>query len=186
MSFVKRLLGQAVVLIGALSAVAGAAEAQVKGKAPSPSPVIDRGPSNVDLVNKALKPGASDPNVPLLIPISLPPRVAKLMRPACLQFSVGKSRAEGCWDCAYRFPSSANLSRLPLHLVSANRWRLALWKGVLGGLLLSRHRSPSSRPVLAAFLASHKLWCVYFPSELVTTRPRRRLSGFDKNEGKIS
>jgi hypothetical protein len=65
MSFVKRLLGQAVVLIGALSAVAGAAEAQVKGKAPSPSPVIDRGPSNVDLVNKALKPGASDPNVPL-------------------------------------------------------------------------------------------------------------------------
>jgi hypothetical protein len=39
--------------------------AQAKGKAPAPSPAIERGPSNVDLVNKALNPGAPDPDVPL-------------------------------------------------------------------------------------------------------------------------
>ena len=39
--------------------------AQAKTKAPAPSPATERGPSNVDLVNKALKPGASDPDVPL-------------------------------------------------------------------------------------------------------------------------
>ncbi len=39
--------------------------AQVKSKTPAPSPAIDHGPSNVDLVNKALNPGTSDPDVPL-------------------------------------------------------------------------------------------------------------------------
>ena len=36
-----------------------------KGKAPAPSPAAERGPSNVELVNRALNPGASDPDVPL-------------------------------------------------------------------------------------------------------------------------
>src|ERR1700754_2855614 len=39
--------------------------AQAKTKAPAPTPATERGPSNVDLINKALKPGASDPDVPL-------------------------------------------------------------------------------------------------------------------------
>lgn len=39
--------------------------AQAKGKTPAPTPATERGPSNVDLVNKALNPGASDPDVPL-------------------------------------------------------------------------------------------------------------------------
>ena len=36
-----------------------------KAKAPAPTPAAERGPSNVELVNKALNPGASDPDVPL-------------------------------------------------------------------------------------------------------------------------
>jgi len=40
-------------------------QAQAKTKSPAPTPAVERGPSNVDLVNKALKPGASDPDVPL-------------------------------------------------------------------------------------------------------------------------
>jgi len=40
--------------------------AQAKGKTPAPSPATEpRAPSNVDLVNKALNPGAPDPDVPL-------------------------------------------------------------------------------------------------------------------------
>ena len=39
--------------------------AQAKGKTPAPTPAAERGPSNVELVNKALNPGASDPDVPL-------------------------------------------------------------------------------------------------------------------------
>jgi hypothetical protein len=38
---------------------------QAKTKAPLPTPIIERTPSNVEIVNKALNPGASDPNVPL-------------------------------------------------------------------------------------------------------------------------
>jgi hypothetical protein len=65
MSFVKGLTGWTVVLVGA-TAITGAASAQSKTKAPAPTPVIDRGPSNVDLVNKALNPGrSSNPDVPL-------------------------------------------------------------------------------------------------------------------------
>jgi len=32
---------------------------------PAPTPAAERAPSNIDLVNKALNPGASDPDVPL-------------------------------------------------------------------------------------------------------------------------
>ena len=39
--------------------------AQAKTKAPLPTPIVGRAPSNVEIVNKALNPGASDPNVPL-------------------------------------------------------------------------------------------------------------------------
>jgi hypothetical protein len=38
---------------------------QAKTKAPLPTPMVERTPSNVEIVNKALNPGASDPNVPL-------------------------------------------------------------------------------------------------------------------------
>ena len=39
--------------------------AQAKTKAPLPTPMVERSPTNVEIVNKALNPGASDPNVPL-------------------------------------------------------------------------------------------------------------------------
>ena len=38
---------------------------QAKTKAPLPTPIVERTPSNVEIVNKAINPGASDPNVPL-------------------------------------------------------------------------------------------------------------------------
>src|SRR5258708_15403576 len=38
---------------------------QAKTKAPLPTPMVERTPSNVEIVNKALNPRASDPNVPL-------------------------------------------------------------------------------------------------------------------------
>lgn len=39
--------------------------AQLKGKAPAGTTVVENAPSNVDLINKALNPGASNPDVPL-------------------------------------------------------------------------------------------------------------------------
>ena len=44
---------------------AAACLVQAKIKAPLPTPIVERTPSNVEIVNKALNPGASDPNVPL-------------------------------------------------------------------------------------------------------------------------
>jgi hypothetical protein len=41
------------------------ATVQAKTKAPLPTPMVERTPTNVEIVNKALNPGASDPNVPL-------------------------------------------------------------------------------------------------------------------------
>jgi hypothetical protein len=38
---------------------------QTKTKTPLPTPMAERTPSTVEIVNKALNPGASDPNVPL-------------------------------------------------------------------------------------------------------------------------
>ena len=52
-------------IVGAGFVPAAAGLAQSRVKAPAPTPAVERGPSNVDLVNKALKPGASDPDVPL-------------------------------------------------------------------------------------------------------------------------
>jgi hypothetical protein len=34
-------------------------------KKPLPTPIVERSPTNVEIVNKAINPGASDPNVPL-------------------------------------------------------------------------------------------------------------------------
>ena len=76
MGFAKGLIRDlaAIVLLGMAAATSpGFAQAtkerpqvaQAKGKAPAPTPATERGPSNVDLVNKALNPGASDPDVPL-------------------------------------------------------------------------------------------------------------------------
>ena len=52
------------VLLGTLGIVNGPAGPQVK-ETPAPSPAIARGPSGVDVVNKALNPGPSKPDVPL-------------------------------------------------------------------------------------------------------------------------
>lgn len=58
-------------LVGAgLLAAPGAAGAwdqlaQAKTKALLPSPAVQRAPTDVEIVNKAINPGASDPNVPL-------------------------------------------------------------------------------------------------------------------------
>lgn len=83
MSLLKRLIGGWVLVVGLTTAVAAAPiaqeassgrgatvvkplrEAQARAKTPSPTPAVERGPSNVDLVNKALKPGASNPDVPM-------------------------------------------------------------------------------------------------------------------------
>jgi hypothetical protein len=77
MSFVKGLikgLGVSTAVAVAAFAVPGVAQttkerpqimAQAKTKVPAPTPATERGPSNVELVNKALNPGASDPDVPL-------------------------------------------------------------------------------------------------------------------------
>jgi hypothetical protein len=71
--FKKRLSGWAILgaLVGggllAAPGVAGAWDqlAQAKTKAPLPTPAVQRAPTNVEIVNKAINPGASDPNVPL-------------------------------------------------------------------------------------------------------------------------
>ena len=39
--------------------------AQTKTKAPQPTPMVEHSPTNVEIVNKTINPGASDPNVPL-------------------------------------------------------------------------------------------------------------------------
>jgi len=68
MGFVKGLIrGLALFAALGMAAVAspGFAQTTKQTKAPAPTPANERGPSNVDLVNKALNPGASDPDVPL-------------------------------------------------------------------------------------------------------------------------
>jgi len=79
MSFVKGLIrgfGVSTAVAAAAFAAPGFAQAtkerpqvmvQAKTKAPmpAPTPAPERGPSNVELVNNALNPGASDPDVPL-------------------------------------------------------------------------------------------------------------------------
>src|SRR5215213_5252249 len=49
----------------AAAANPGFAQTTKQAKTPAPTPAAERGPSNVELVNKALNPGASDPDVPL-------------------------------------------------------------------------------------------------------------------------
>jgi hypothetical protein len=75
MSFAKGLLTSAAVIAFSVAGPAIAQDgstyktqqqlAQGKGKAPTASVVVDNGPSNVDRINKALNPGASNPDVPL-------------------------------------------------------------------------------------------------------------------------
>jgi hypothetical protein len=68
MSFGKGLI-RGVALFAALGMAAAAspgfAQTTKQTKAPAPTPATERGLSNIDLVNKALNPGASDPDVPL-------------------------------------------------------------------------------------------------------------------------
>ena len=68
MGFLKGLNRRLAVLVAfGMVTVAGSGFAQTtkQAKAPAPTPAAERGPSNVDLVNKALNPGASNPDVPL-------------------------------------------------------------------------------------------------------------------------
>jgi hypothetical protein len=68
MGFVKGLnRGLTLLAVLGTAAVAnpGFAQTTKQAKTPAPTPATERGPSNVDLVNKALNPGASDPDVPL-------------------------------------------------------------------------------------------------------------------------
>ena len=68
MGFVKglnRKVAIFTVLGVAAAANPGFAQTTKQGKTPAPTPATERGPSNVDLVNKALNPGASNPDVPL-------------------------------------------------------------------------------------------------------------------------
>ena len=55
----------AVAVSPAIEAKPRAQLAQAKTKAPLPTPMVERTPSNVEIVNKSINPGASDPNVPL-------------------------------------------------------------------------------------------------------------------------
>ena len=68
MGFVKGLI-RGLALFAALGMAAAAspgfAQTTKQAKTPAPTPATERGPSNVDLVNKALNPGASNPDVPL-------------------------------------------------------------------------------------------------------------------------
>jgi hypothetical protein len=68
MGFAKGL-NKGLALIAALGVAAAAssgfAQTTKPAKTPAPTPATERGPSNIDLVNKALNPGASDPDVPL-------------------------------------------------------------------------------------------------------------------------
>src|SRR4029077_17513555 len=69
MGFLKRLkverLVVGVLIGGGLLAQPGIGWAQAKTKALLPTPMVERTPSNVEIVNRALNPGASDPNIPL-------------------------------------------------------------------------------------------------------------------------
>lgn len=74
MSFVKGLLATSAVIAFSFAGPALAQDgssyrtqqqAQLKGKTPAANTVVQNAPSNVDLINKALNPGASNPDVPL-------------------------------------------------------------------------------------------------------------------------
>jgi hypothetical protein len=75
MSFVRGLLATSAAVAFSLAGSALAQNgssyktqqqvAQLKGQAPTASVVVENAPSNVDLINKALNPGASNPDVPL-------------------------------------------------------------------------------------------------------------------------
>ena len=49
----------------AIEAKPRAQMAQAKTKAPLPTPMVERTPTDVEIVNRAINPGASDPNVPM-------------------------------------------------------------------------------------------------------------------------
>ncbi|CAN5918984.1 hypothetical protein BH11PSE3_BH11PSE3_34020 [soil metagenome] len=65
MSLQTRLTVGGTVLLASLALVPCSSWAQAKGRSPLATVTVERSPSNVDLVNRALNPGASDPNVPL-------------------------------------------------------------------------------------------------------------------------
>ena len=79
--------------------------AQAKTKAPAPTPATERGPSNVELVNKALNPGASDPDVPLPHPDLANSTADQPASPQGLRFSAARSRAAAFWGSECRFPA---------------------------------------------------------------------------------
>ena|SRR5215212_7307399 len=64
MGFGKGLI-RGLALFAALGMAAAVSPGFAQTTKQAKTPATERGPSNVDLVNKALNPGASDPDVPL-------------------------------------------------------------------------------------------------------------------------
>jgi hypothetical protein len=119
MSFVKGLKNVSLVLIAigtsTVSAngfcqateVPGQRQNQVKG-GPAPSPAVERGPSNVDLVNKALKPGASDPDVPLPHPDLANPPPDRAISGATPQIFGRQEQGGGVFGLRVPIPADRN------------------------------------------------------------------------------
>jgi len=80
-------------------------------KTPLPTPMVERTPTNVEIVNKALNPGASDPNVPL-------PPAMSLRRPAAVRGHMAAARmAARFWACESPFRPTATPRARPQDMV---------------------------------------------------------------------
>ncbi len=116
MGFLKGLNGGVSILAAvgvAISAAPGFAQAtkdQAKTKAPAPTPATERGPSNVDLVNKALNPGASDPDVPLPHPDLAKARGDQSSSPASAQIYGRQEQGGGVFGFRMPIPADRGIS----------------------------------------------------------------------------
>jgi hypothetical protein len=91
-----------------VAASPGLAQTTKQTKAPAPTPAAERGPSNVDLVNKALNPGASDPDVPLPHPDLANSSVAQSGPPAGPQIYGRQEQGGGVFGLRMPFPADRN------------------------------------------------------------------------------
>jgi hypothetical protein len=82
--------------------------AQAKTKAPAPTPATERAPSNVELVNKALNPGASDPDVPLPHPDLANSRADQPASSAGPQIFGRQEQGGGVFGFRMPFPADRN------------------------------------------------------------------------------
>ena len=111
MGFVKGLIkGLALFAALGMAAVAspGFAQTTKQTKAPAPTPANERGPSNVDLVNKALNPGASNPDVPLPHPDLANSSVAQSGSPSGPQVYGRQEQGGGVFGLRMPIPAVRN------------------------------------------------------------------------------